>query len=78
MEGGKMTKAEQEFLIMCAVDYTIKRHTSAPNEMVRIISNYWEEYSNSLQVQKNWIESRGAVIEYYFAKFIFKQKVIWL
>jgi|ERR1035437_1537820 hypothetical protein len=28
--------------------------------------------------QKNWTNSRGAVIEYFFAKFIFKQQIIWL
>ncbi len=28
--------------------------------------------------QPNWIKSRGAVIEYYFARFIFKQKIIFL
>lgn len=26
----------------------------------------------------NWRESRGAVIEYFFARFIFKQDIIWL
>jgi len=31
-----------------------------------------------IAMQKNWIESRGAIIEYYFAKFIFKLKIIWL
>ncbi len=31
-----------------------------------------------IAMQKNWIESRGACIEYYCAKFIFKQKIIWL
>jgi hypothetical protein len=28
--------------------------------------------------QKNWLHSKGAVIEYFFAKFIFKQQIIWL
>ena len=28
--------------------------------------------------QPNWKESRGAVIEYYFAKFIFKQEILFL
>lgn len=31
-----------------------------------------------IAMQKNWTDSRGAVIEYYFAKFIFKQKIIFL
>ena len=26
----------------------------------------------------NWRDSRGAVIEYFFARFIFKQEIIWL
>ena len=33
---------------------------------------------NHSAFQKNWIESRGAVIEYFFAKFIFKHKIIFL
>ena len=28
--------------------------------------------------QQNWKDSKGAVIEYYFAKFIFKQEIIFL
>jgi len=31
-----------------------------------------------IAMHPNWIESRGAVIEYFLAKFIFKQKIIWL
>ena len=31
-----------------------------------------------IAVKKNWIDSKGAMIEVFFAKFIFKQKVIWL
>jgi len=31
-----------------------------------------------IAVQKNWIDSRGAMIEVYFAKWIFKQTVIFL
>lgn len=31
-----------------------------------------------IAMQKNWIDSKGAVIEYFFAKFIFKQQIIWL
>jgi hypothetical protein len=31
-----------------------------------------------IAMQKNWTNSKGAVIEYYFAKFIFKLQVIWL
>lgn len=28
--------------------------------------------------QQNWKDSKGAVIEYFFAKFIFKHQIIWL
>jgi len=28
--------------------------------------------------QKNWTDSLGSVIEYIFAKWIFKQEIIWL
>lgn len=28
--------------------------------------------------QPNWTESKGAVIEYFFARFIFKQEIIFL
>ena len=28
--------------------------------------------------QSNWTDSKGAVIEYFFAKFIFKHKIIFL
>lgn len=31
-----------------------------------------------IAMQKNWVNSRGAVVEYFFAKFIFKQQIIWL
>jgi len=31
-----------------------------------------------IAMQKNWTDSMGAVIEYFFAKFIFKLQVIWL
>ena len=31
-----------------------------------------------IAMQNNWTDSKGAVIEYFFAKFIFKLQVIWL
>jgi hypothetical protein len=31
-----------------------------------------------IAMQSNWIESRGAIIEYFFAKFIFNHEVIFL
>lgn len=33
---------------------------------------------DAIAMQSNWIESRGAVIEFYAAKFIFKLEIIWL
>ena len=31
-----------------------------------------------IAMQKNWIHSKGAIIEYFIAKFILKLDVIWL
>jgi len=31
-----------------------------------------------IAMQSNWVDSKGATIEYYFAKFIFKLQIIWL
>ncbi len=31
-----------------------------------------------IAMQPNWVDSKGAVIEYFFAKFIFKQQIIFL
>lgn len=31
-----------------------------------------------IAMQKNWIHSKGAVIEYFIAKFILKLEIIWL
>lgn len=31
-----------------------------------------------IAMQPNWIYSKGAVIEYFFARFIYKLKIIWL
>lgn len=31
-----------------------------------------------IALMPNWTDSRGAVVEYYFSKFIFKHKIIWL
>jgi len=31
-----------------------------------------------IAMQNNWIDSKGSVIEYFFAKFIFKLQIIWL
>ena len=33
---------------------------------------------DTIAMQPNWIESKGAVIEYFYAKFILKLKVIFL
>jgi len=31
-----------------------------------------------IAMQKNWVDSKCAVVEYYFAKIIFKLQIIWL
>lgn len=31
-----------------------------------------------IAMQKNWVNSKGSVIEYFIAKFILKLEVIWL
>lgn len=31
-----------------------------------------------IAMQSNWIDSKGATIEYFVSKFIFKQEIIWL
>ena len=31
-----------------------------------------------IAMQNNWIDSKGSVIEYFFAKFIFRLQIIWL
>jgi len=31
-----------------------------------------------IALQKNWVDSKGACVEYFFAKFIFKLEVVWL
>lgn len=40
-----MTKQDSEFVLMCAVDYVINRHTYAPEMLVRIITEQWSEIS---------------------------------
>lgn len=44
-----------------------------------MIADIWQQRKCTHSAfQKNWTESRGAVIEYFFAKFVFKQLVIFL
>jgi len=44
-----MTKHENEFILMCAVDYAINRHTSVPMDVVKILTNHWDDYSYGLK-----------------------------
>ena len=44
-----MTKDESEFVLMCAVDYVIARHTYAPKMLVGIITEQWSELSENTQ-----------------------------
>ena len=39
---------------------------------------YYLRKCTHIAMQKNWINSKGAVIEYFIAKFILKLEVIWL
>ena len=44
-----------------------------------MIADIWQlRKCTHIAMQKNWIDSNGAIIEYFFAKLIFKQKIIWL
>ena len=44
-----------------------------------MIADIWKlRKCTHIAMQKNWVDSKGAVIEYFFAKFIFKLKIIWL
>ena len=31
-----------------------------------------------IALMPNWIDSKGAVVEFFFSKWIFKQQIIWL
>ena len=39
---------------------------------------YYLRKCTHIAMQNNWIHSKGAVIEYFIAKFILKLEVIWL
>ena len=41
-----MTKNESEFVLMCAVDYVINRHTYAPEMLSNIIIKQWSVISD--------------------------------
>lgn len=41
-----MNKNESEFVLMCAVDYVIHRHTYAPQMLTEIIIKQWAEISD--------------------------------
>jgi len=44
-----------------------------------MVADLWQlRKCSHIAIQKNWIYSRGAMIEVYCAKFIFKQEIIWL
>lgn len=47
--------------------------------MFYMIADVWHQRKcDATAFQSNWMESRGAVIEYFFAKFIFKHRIIML
>jgi hypothetical protein len=39
---------------------------------------YYLKKCTHIAMQKNWINSKGAIIEYFVAKFIYKLEIIWL
>ena len=44
-----------------------------------MIADLWQlRKCTHIAMQPNWSDSRGAVIEYYYAKFILKLEVVWL
>ena len=44
-----------------------------------MIADIWQlRKCTHIAMQPNWIDSKGAVIEYYLAKFIFKLEIIFL
>lgn len=44
-----------------------------------MISDLWQlRKCTHIAMQSNCIESRGAIVEYFFAKFIYKLKILWL
>jgi hypothetical protein len=41
-----------------------------------MIADLWElRKCDAIYLQKNWVNSKGAVIEYFFARFIWKKKI---
>lgn len=44
-----------------------------------MVADLWQlRKCTHIAMQKNWIDSKGAIIEYFFSKFIFKQQIIFL
>lgn len=44
-----------------------------------MVADIWQlRKCTHIAAQKNWIDSKGAFIEIFFAKFIFKQQIIFL
>jgi hypothetical protein len=44
-----------------------------------MIADIWQlRKCTHIAMQKNWIDSKGAVIEYFLAKFIFKLEIIFI
>ena len=53
-----MNKNESEFVLMCAVDYVIHRHTYAPKMLTEIIIKQWDELYRLNSARYNEYEIR--------------------
>ena len=78
--------AKQNFYFACKVlkkyhkaDIVIKPFLGLENWLCYMINDIRAQRKCTHSAfQKNWINSKGAVIEYFFAKFIFKQIIVFL
>jgi hypothetical protein len=91
ISGIDLDDAKQNFISACVklqdsycADFTVNPFDVKPFLGLKIWICYMindvraQSKCNYSAFQRNWIESRGAVIEYFFAKFIFRHKIIFL
>ena len=91
ISGMKIEQAKQNFHLACL---EVQKHHEAdfvvnPFDVIPFLGiKHWIFYMiNDIRKQRkcthsafqpNWKDSKGAVIEYFFAKFIFKQVIVFL
>ena len=91
ISGIKIENAKQNFHFACkevqkfhGADFVINPLDIQPLFGIRLwlffmIADLWKlRKCTHIAMQKNWIDSKGCHWEHYFAKFIFKIKVIYL